>query len=114
LSAAAYSWGGLDKQHNCSPANRDQALAFLCFFFGNYCGVPRNTIESEFSALARLCLKSRIPTKEKLENQVLTLIRKRSEKKLKVNWKFSITDARRKLNRHYRRVKEDNKKYTII
>ena len=70
-----------------------------------------NTIESEFSALSRLCLNRRIPTQEQLEEQVLALIKQRSEQQLKVNWQFSITDARKKLNRHYIRVNPENEQY---
>ena len=70
-----------------------------------------NVIESEFSALSRLGLKRRIPSKEQLEEQVLTLIKERSDKQLKINWQFSLTDARKKLNRHYIRVNGVNKKY---
>lgn len=73
-----------------------------------------NVIETEFSALARLCLKRRIPTKELLEKEVLTLIKERSDKQIKINWQFSITDARKKLNRHYAKVNDKNLKYVKI
>lgn len=73
-----------------------------------------NTIETEFSALARLCLNQRIPTQEQLAQQVLALMKERSNKQLKVYWKFSITDARRKLNRHYCRVNGVNEKFASI
>lgn len=69
-----------------------------------------NVIEMEFSALARLCLKRRIPTKEMLEQEVLELIKEREKKKIKINWQFSITDARRKFNRQYNNVNQGNKK----
>ena len=70
-----------------------------------------NVIETEFSALARLCLNRRIPTKEILEEEILTLVKERDQKAIKINWKFSITDARKKLNRHYSKVNKENKKY---
>ena len=69
-----------------------------------------NVIEAEFSALARLCLK--ITTKEQLEEQVLALIKERSDKQLIVNWKFSLTDARKKLNRNYIKIDGANERYT--
>lgn len=72
------------------------------------CGSWLNVIETEFSALARLCLKRRIPTKEKLEREVLKLVKERNDKKIKISWKFSITDARKKMNRHYKKVNADN------
>ena len=67
-----------------------------------------NVIETEFSALARLCLKRRIPTKEKLEREVLTLVKERNDKRIKINWQFSITDARQKMKRHYKKVNSAN------
>ncbi len=63
-----------------------------------------NMIEIEFSALARQCLNSRIPTKELLEKKVLTLVKERSDQKIKINWQFSLDNARVKLGRHYKNV----------
>jgi len=63
-----------------------------------------NMIEIEFSALARQCLNSRIPTKELLEKKVLTLVKERSDKKIKINWQFSLKKARDKMGRHYKNV----------
>ena len=70
-----------------------------------------NMIEIEFSALARECLHRRIPTQEMLEREVLTLIKERAEKQIKINWQFSLTTARKKLNSHYSRVNAENSKY---
>jgi hypothetical protein len=70
-----------------------------------------NMIEIEFSAVARQCLDRRIPTIEQLEKGVLALIKERNDKKIKINWQFSIESARNKLNRHYQRVFADNSKY---
>ncbi len=70
-----------------------------------------NMIEIEFSAVARQCLDRRIPTIEQLEKEVLALIKERNDKKIKINWQFSIESARNKLNRHYQRVFADNSKY---
>jgi DDE superfamily endonuclease len=70
-----------------------------------------NMIEIEFSAVARQCLDRRIPTIEQLGKEVLALVKERSEKKIKINWQFSIEAARNKLNRHYQRVFADNLQY---
>lgn len=70
-----------------------------------------NAAEIEFSAIARACLKQRIPNKEELETQVYACVNEREKKQIKINWKFSITDARRKLNRHYVKVNSDNEKF---
>jgi hypothetical protein len=73
-----------------------------------------NMIECKVSALARQCLDRRIPKIEQLEKEVLALIKERSEKKIKINWQFSIEVARDKLNKHYQRVFVDNLKYKKI
>ena len=69
-----------------------------------------NAAEIEFSAIARQCLNKRIPTKDELEKQVLACVKERQEKKIKINWQFSITDARKKMKRHYEKVNSLNKK----
>lgn len=69
-----------------------------------------NMIETEFSALSRLCLNRRIPTKEILEREVLQLVKERNDKHIKIDWQFSITDARKKLKRHYVKVNPANQK----
>jgi DDE superfamily endonuclease len=63
-----------------------------------------NMIECEFSVVARQCLNRRIPTIKQLEKEVLAIIKERNEKKIKINWQFSIESARNKLNRHYQNV----------
>lgn len=70
-----------------------------------------NMIEIEFSAISRLCLDRRIPTKEKLEKEVTAIVKERSERQVKINWQFSIEVAREKLNRHYKNVNVENEKY---
>lgn len=73
-----------------------------------------NMIEIEFSALSRQCLDRRIPTIEQLEKEVLALVKERSEKKIKINWQFSLERARTKLNKHYVRINADNIRYKEI
>jgi hypothetical protein len=70
-----------------------------------------NMIEIEFSALLKQCLSRRIATKEELTTEVLTLVKEREEKAIKIDWQFSIESARQKLNRHYRAVNADNAQY---
>lgn len=67
-----------------------------------------NAVEIEFSAIARTCLKRRIPTKEILEREVFACIKEREEKQIKIQWKFSITDARRVMKKHYMKVNQMN------
>ncbi len=70
-----------------------------------------NIIEIEFSALSRQCLNRRIPNIVQLENEILKLVKERSNKKIKVEWQFSISNARAKLNRHYVKINESNTKF---
>src|SRR5215211_622083 len=70
-----------------------------------------NMQEIEFSAIARQCLQRRIATKAELAREVLSLVKEREEKAIKIEWQFSITAARTKLNRHYAQVQADNVKY---
>jgi hypothetical protein len=70
-----------------------------------------NMIECEFSVIARLCLNRRIAAIERLRTETLTLLAERSAKQIKINWQFSITAARTKLNTHYTKVHPENEKY---
>jgi hypothetical protein len=70
-------------------------------------------IEIEFAAIARACLDRRIATQARLETEVLALIHERAEKKIKINWQFSIQTARSKFNSHYRAVFPDNSIYQL-
>lgn len=67
-----------------------------------------NMIEIEFSSVARACLSRRIPSREELEGEVLAIVKEREEKQIKIDWQFSIEKARKKLNRHYEKVIDEN------
>jgi recombinational DNA repair ATPase RecF len=92
---------------------RFQLFRFLRFVVAAYTKSASwlNMIECEFSVVARQCLNRRIPTIKQLEKEVLAIIKERNEKKIKINWQFSIESARNKLNRHYQNVFADNSKY---
>jgi hypothetical protein len=68
-------------------------------------------IEIEFSAVSRLCLDRRIPSKKELEKEVLAIAKERNEKAVKINWQFSIETARTKINGRYKKVNQENDKY---
>lgn len=70
-----------------------------------------NMIEIEFSAIARQCLQRRIATKAELEREVQAIVKERARKAIKIEWQFSIENARTKLNRHYEQVHAKNVKY---
>lgn len=67
-----------------------------------------NMAELELSALSRICLSRRISSMEELDRQVQALVKERNELQIKVEWQFSITQAREKLNRHYEKVQSKN------
>ena len=67
-----------------------------------------NMAELELSALSRICLSRRIASIEELDRQVQALVKERNELGIKVEWQFSIAQAREKLNRHYENVKSKN------
>jgi len=70
-----------------------------------------NMIEIEFSVLSRQCLNRRIPCMKKLESEVLTFFKERTQKGVKINWQFTREQARKKLNRRYSEVNSVNLKY---
>jgi hypothetical protein len=67
-----------------------------------------NMAELELSALSRICLSRRINSIEELDREVQTLVKERNELGIKVEWQFTITQAREKLGRHYEKVKSKN------
>src|SRR5256885_6043276 len=67
-----------------------------------------NMAELELSALSRICLSRRISSIEELDRQVQAIVKERNELKIKVQWQFSISQAREKLSRHYEKVKSKN------
>lgn len=104
--------------HNASsfyqylPAHEAYALAQRFAFIYTPKGASwLNMIECEFSAISRLCLQRRIPTIDKLESEVLSLLEQRSAKAITIHWQFSIQAARSKLNRHYTKVNPANEEH---
>jgi hypothetical protein len=67
-----------------------------------------NMAELELSALSRICLSRRIGSIEELDGQVQALVKERNELQIKVEWQFSISQAREKLSRHYEKVQSKN------
>jgi hypothetical protein len=67
-----------------------------------------NMAELELSALSRICLSRRIGSIKELDREVQAIVKERNELKVKVEWQFSIAQAREKLSRHYENVKSKN------
>lgn len=60
-----------------------------------------NMAETELAALAKQCLKRRIATKKKLENEVDAWTQQRNSSQATVDWQFKTEDARIKLKKLY-------------
>lgn len=70
-----------------------------------------NMIEIEFSALSRQCLNRRIGSLNEHVQEVLAFMQDRHERGVRINWQFTVDQARDKLNSGYTRVNGENKKY---
>jgi len=57
--------------------------------------------EIELSVISKQCLDRRIATQEELKNEVYALVEERNRIKATVNWSFTKTKARQKLERDY-------------
>ena len=55
----------------------------------------------EISVLTGQCLDRRIGSRETLENEVTAWETERNERKAKIDWRFTIPNARDKLKRLY-------------
>jgi transposase len=60
-----------------------------------------NMAEIELSHLSRQCLDRRIDSKEKLQSEATAWMNQRNQKQTKMDWRFTVEDARIKLKRLY-------------
>ena len=60
-----------------------------------------NMAEIKFSIFSRSCLRRRLPDEDALCREVGALELERNEAQARINWRFSIQDARTKLHRLY-------------
>jgi hypothetical protein len=60
-----------------------------------------NMAEIELSVLSRQCLNGRIESREEMQQQVGAWKDERNEREVKVQWRFTTTDARIKLRKLY-------------
>lgn len=63
-----------------------------------------NMAEIELSVLARQCLKERMRSRQNIERQVKAWQERRNTARSKVDWRFSVKDARCKLKRLYPKI----------
>ena len=73
----------------------------LEFYYTPNHGSWLNMTEIEFSVFLRTCLKQRLPNEESLCREVQALDQERNQAQVRINWRFGIQDARRKIHRLY-------------
>ena len=83
------------------PAEARRLVEKLKFHYTPKHGSWLNMAEIELSILQRQCLKRRIASEEMLKHEVAAWERQRNKTKETIDWRFSITDAREKLERLY-------------
>lgn len=86
----------------------EQAHAFanqLHFHFTPLHASWLNMAEIEISAISRACLNQRLPTLEALQREVAACVAKRNLNQVKISWRFTTPIARKKLERHYDKIK---------
>lgn len=89
---------------NLPPAEAYQLMKRFEFHYTPRHGSWLNMAELELSALSRQCLARRIADIETLSRELDTVVKERNALEIKVQWQFTIENAREKLNRHYENV----------
>lgn len=64
-----------------------------------------NMAEIELSTLSKQCLDRRIGDIETFSKEVYAWARERDRRKATISWQFTKSNAREKLNRHYRNIR---------
>lgn len=67
-----------------------------------------NMAELEFAALGKQCLDRRIASQELLEQEALAWQDERNQQAVRIEWSFTTSLARQKLQRHYNTVNPNN------
>lgn len=83
------------------PAEARRILRKLEFHYTPKHGSWLNMAEIEFSVLTRQCLDRRIPAQERLAEVITPWEAERNRTAATVEWRFTTTDARTKLQRIY-------------
>ena len=63
-----------------------------------------NMAETEIGVMSRQCLKQRIPSIEKMKNEVQSWVTQRNSEQTTVHWHFTTADARIKLKHLYPKI----------
>jgi hypothetical protein len=90
------------------PAKAKRILDRLEFHYTPEHGSWLNMVEIELSILSEQCLDDRIPDEQTLRREVDAWEAARNERRATVNWRFSMSDARVKLQRLYPNLPESS------
>lgn len=89
---------------NLPPSEAFELMNRFEFHYTPKKGSWLNMAELELSAISRICLSRRIASIEDLSREIEALVKERNELRIKVEWQFTVSQAREKLNRHYEKV----------
>ena len=84
-----------------APAEARRLVEKLEFHYTPKHGSWLNMAEIELSILQRQCLARRIADEAMLKQEVAAWETRRNQEQATIDWRFSITDARKKLRRLY-------------
>lgn len=83
------------------PQEAERIASKLEFHYTPKHGSWLNMAEIELSHLSRQCLDRRIDSKEKLQQEATAWMNERNQKQVKMEWRFTVDEARIKLKRLY-------------
>ena len=66
-----------------------------------------NIAEIELNVLIGQCLNRRIPDKQTLRREIQAWQKHRNQRQVKIDWQFNIQDARKKLDKVYPKINQD-------
>lgn len=93
---------------NLLPSEAFELMNQFEFHYTPKKGSWLNIAELELSAISRICLSRRIGAIEELKQEIEAIVKERNKLKIKVQWQFTVAQAREKLSRHYEKVKSKN------
>lgn len=83
------------------PAEARRIVRKLEFHYTPKHGSWLNMAEVELAILSRQCLNRRIPSEQALKHEIAAWEAQRNERQATVNWRFTMLDARAKLEQLY-------------
>ena len=83
------------------PEEAERILSKINFHYTPVHASWLNVAEIEIGVMDTECTRRRIPNKEILRQEVMAWERKRNERKMKINWRFTKQKADEKLSKYY-------------